>query len=381
MVTALAAAGVVAIHVSVQTQQKRQWAGDLPAYLVGWRLAKSNPSKIYDLDTQRAMAGQILAKPGPVPACPFNYPPHLAAIGRWFPNLTYNATIVPWVIFMIITVLAAILIWTRSSPHRIAIAATMIAAPPTVAAIASGSILPLTIIGAILVVGGFRRSRFDASSIAIGTFGWILLAIKPHLAALVAIAALILVTRKAIVTLLAAAPIIVVLPTVAFGPSIWMRWISFLQQFSKSTEGDLLCRVPRTSPNLEGVLTRLHLTPNAFLVWGIYLIAIVAITIWTYKTRPDFAQATMVIAALIPIVAPHANPQDLLLTLPLILSATFAWAEKKSPRLIAIAGVCIVSMVLPISIYTILVQALLVCVLFYSGVTFLKRRAKSSIHI
>jgi hypothetical protein len=372
------AATALGLHGAVLLSRSRIWAGDLPAYLVGWRLAAEDSQHLYDLATQRRIAGQILAKPGPVPACPFNYPPHVAAFGKLLPSLSYDKTVGPWLVILTITLVIAVLASVRNQRHRIEIGAIALAAPPTVIAVTTGSILPLTIVGVLLIVGAYstrgwpvhsneRPSSQKVTRYLAGTFavcGWVLVAVKPHLAILIAIATILLTPhgrrRQLMQGFVAAFCFIVALPTVTFGISIWSRWIQFLQTFSSSVEGDLLCRVPRTSPNIEGTLTRLHLQPSSALIWVIYGLTITVFSMWVYKCKPTFAHAAMVAAAAVPMTAPHANPQDLLLCIPFILMTTYRWAQSDDNRLIGIAIVGAGSIFLPIDLYTAGVQVVLV---------------------
>jgi hypothetical protein len=292
------------------------WAGDLPAYLVGWRLART-PELLYNLDAQRSMAGTVLNRSGSVPACPFNYPPHLAAVGRFLPAMSYDGVLTGWMVLSGVLLGALIWTWTRISRYRMAVGIAVLASPPVAVSLLTGSILPIAAAGAIAAVVSVKRTGWAWTMF--GALGWIAVATKPHLAVVLAAACLILATRRAFVSLIAAAPVIVGLPTVLMGPRIWTSWVSFLGQFSRSSESDLMCRVPRMAPNLEGILTRAGWAPPVGLVWFGYIATISALIIWILRTRPSLTHAAMLAAALVPLSAPHANPQDLLLCVPLLV--------------------------------------------------------------
>jgi hypothetical protein len=86
--------------------------------------------------------------------------------------------------------------------------------------------------------------------------------------------------------------------------------------------------------------------------------------------------AGLVAAAVVPMTAPHANPQDLLLCIPLILVTTYRWARSHDMGAIGIAVIGVVSIFLPIAIYTVGVQVALA--LFF--VTWIIRSAKAKLH-
>ncbi len=291
------------------------WAGDLPAYLVGWRLSHT-PSLLYNLNAQRATAGIVLGKPSAVPACPFNYPPHLAALGRTLPALTYDGVLTIWLAISAGLLIAVVVTWSRMFRHRVPMAIAVLASPPVAISFLTGSILPIAAAGAVGAIVAVQRTGRRWT--AIGAVGWVAVATKPHLAVVLALICLVLATRRTATTLLAAAPVIFVAPTLLLGPRVWTSWFSFLGRFSRSTEGDLMCRVPRVAPNLEGVLTRAGWSPPIGLVWAGYVATIVCLAVWVTRSRPPLALACMVGAALVPLTAPHANPQDLLLSIPLL---------------------------------------------------------------
>jgi hypothetical protein len=315
-VAALISLGQTAMTLIAQRGQA-YWAGDLPAYLVGWRLAaKTGP--LYDLEAQRLMAGSVLQRAGSVPACPFNYPPHLAVLGRVLPPMTYQGVLFGW--FVTSALMSAVLavMWARSSRYAFHVGAAVIIGSPAIAkAVTTGSILPFAAAGALLAVVGIHREGHKW--MALSVVGWFAVATKPHLAIVLALACLMIKPIRSAKTLAVASVPIVGIPTIVFGPRVWTAWLSFLSQFSRSTEADLMCRVPRTSPNIEGLLTRAGMTPSLALTWASYVIAVAALLTWVWFRRPTLVLACTVGAALVPLTAPHANPQDLLLCLPFLL--------------------------------------------------------------
>ncbi len=312
------AALVAAVQTTAAVFKTGLWAGDLPAYLVGWRLART-PSQLYNLDAQRAMAGTVLGKPSAVPACPFNYPPHLAAVGRLLPPMSYDGVLRVWLAISAALLVALIVTWSRLFRYRTAVTIAVLASPPVAVSLLTGSILPIAAAGAVAAVVAVQQPHRLGRWTVVGAVGWIAVATKPHLAVVLALVCLILATRRTIVTLLASAPVIFVAPTLLLGTQIWASWFGFLGQFSRSTEGDLMCRVPRMSPNLEGVLTRAGWSPPLGLVWVGYGTTILCLLVWVVRTKPSIAMACMLGAALVPITAPHANPQDLLLCIPMLV--------------------------------------------------------------
>jgi hypothetical protein len=363
MVVAVSAV-VVSLYVRSAMSPKGLFAGDLPAYLVGWRLAKSNPSNLYDLTTQRLMAGSVMDRPGSVPACPFNYPPHFALLGRIIPPLRYNAVVVPWVLGSVVVSLLGIYWWICFTPNNedrslrshglrnpnvwqmMAVAA---AVPASITAVLSGSIFPVVVIGLMMVLAaltGKQPVKWSAkSTIAIGSFGWMLLAIKPHLALIVGLVGLILATRKTIVTAAWSIPALVIAPTALLGSSVWGSWVGFLRQFSESTSEDLLCRIPLAAPNIEGTAARFGIATSSASIWSLYLFALLAICAWVARCRPSLTTAVAVAAAIIPLTAPHANPQDLALCLPFVLVSLFGRLSGSTVQRAILMVICVVLMI------------------------------------
>lgn len=327
------AALVAVVQTTLAVFKTGLWAGDLPAYLVGWRLSR-NPDQLYNLEAQRAMAGIVLGRPTAVPACPFNYPPHLAALGRLLPPMSYDGAVTAWLIVSGMLLIALVVTWSWLLRYRTPIPIAVLASPPVAVSLLTGSILPIAAAGALAAVVAVQRTGHRWT--VIGAIGWIAVATKPHLAVVLALICLVLATRRTATTLLAAAPVIFLAPTLLLGPRVWTSWITFLGQFSRSTEGDLMCRVPRMAPNIEGILTRAGWSPPVGLVWAGYGATIVCLLLWVALSRPGIALACTLGAALVPLTAPHANPQDLLLCLPLLVipaaspishsRRTIAWA-------------------------------------------------------
>ncbi len=324
------AALVAALQTTVAVFKTGLWAGDLPAYLVGWRLARS-PGQLYNLDAQRAVAGTVLGKASAVPACPFNYPPHLAAVGRLLPPMSYDGVLTAWLAVSAVMLVALIVTWARMLRYHTAVTIAVLSSPPVAVSLLTGSILPIAAAGAIAAIVAVHRcgTRWTV----LGAIGWIAVATKPHLAVVLAAICLLLATRRTFVTLAASAPVVFLAPTVLLGPGIWASWFAFLGKFSRSSEGDLMCRVPRTSPNLEGILTRGGWSPPLGIVWLGYIATVACLLVWVARSRPSVSMACMLGAALVPLTAPHANPQDLLLCIPLLVlpvtkagSGAAAWA-------------------------------------------------------
>jgi hypothetical protein len=361
------AACVALFQTLISVVRAGLWAGDLPAYLVGWRLART-PESLYDLDAQRSMAGVVLGRAGAVPACPFNYPPHLAAVGRFIPGMTYDGVLYAWLVMSGLLLVAVVWTWVTVSRYRWVVAVATLASPPVAVSLITGSILPVAAAGGIAAVAATQR--VGRRWAAIGGLGWAAVATKPHLAVVLAGVCLLLATRSTIRSLGVAVPIVVGVPTLVMGPRIWLDWVSFLGQFSRSTEGDLMCRVPRSAPNLEGTLTRAGFVPPAALIWGGYLAAIALLLVWVARRRPPIGLGCAFAAAIVPLTAPHANPQDLLLCLPLLALPT-----TRSNR-VANMWACVVSVVLLIGTdpFTVAVQ-LGVCLTVLAGLAHKLRRS------
>jgi Glycosyltransferase family 87 len=345
---------VISLYARSASSPGGLFAGDLPAYLVGWRLAVSNPAKLYDLTTQRLTAGFVMEKTGSIPACPFNYPPHFALFGRLLPALTYNSVVVPWVIGSAILTLLGIIWWSRTATHRLHVIAVSAAVPATITGVLSGSIFPVVVVGLLMVVHALRttstwapldRASSSRWTTAVGSIGWILLTIKPHLALIVGFIALILARKKTLVTAGLALPILVVAPTLALGTSIWGSWITFLKQFSASTQDDLLCRIPLAAPNLEGTAARQGIAISSGLIWLVYLLALGAVCLWVWRARPSLTTAIAVGAAVVPLIAPHANPQDLGLCLPFVILSLVRLLSHSAVRRFMLLAICVLFMV------------------------------------
>jgi Glycosyltransferase family 87 len=361
-------ATVLALYAQSALKPKGLFAGDLPAYLVGWRLAISNPAKLYDLTTQR-LTGRVVMGSDSLLACPFNYPPHLALLGRILPPLTYQSAVIPWVIGSVLVSVLGTYWWSRSSDNRLMMMATSSGVSASITAVLSGSIFPLVALGMLMVVFALSESNSAQWSTpvgpTVGAIGWMLLAIKPHLALVVALIGLIAATRKTLVTGALSVPVLVVAPTVAFGVGIWSSWARFLQQFSQSSQSDLLCRIPLAAPNVEGTAARNGIATSPAVIWAIYGIALLLLCVWVWRSRPALRTALAVGAAIVPLVAPHANPQDLALCLPFVLFSLFnLLSGSRVTRGIRVAT-CVLLMVSPWDRFMVEIQVLVIGLLLF----------------
>jgi hypothetical protein len=302
------------------------YSTDLPAYLVGFQLAKVR-GPLYNLTNQNLLLGVIRDNPKLAP-CPFNYPPHLAAAGAWLPSLRYSEVLYPALILNSVLALVSAFVswrWLRGRLSDIKGGATLwlaalcvVSLPATWLAISVGSITPVVLIGSVAVCGGVLNPTKWRGWLL--PFGFLALAIKPQFAVIVAIAAAVVITKRQLVQTIGLGSVVVAGCTWWFGVGIWNDYLQLLQTFS--TAGANLCRLTGAMINTVGTAKRFGFELEGTLMWLVFSIGFFGSVGFGWLARRASPEYKLIAVggsmALALLVSPHSNPQDTLLALPLL---------------------------------------------------------------
>jgi Glycosyltransferase family 87 len=315
------------------------YSTDLPAYLVGFRLAASR-GPLYDLDAQRQLGAVVRDNPK-LALCPFNYPPHLAAVGSWLPEVRYSQVLYPALVLNTLLVLIAAAVtwrWIRAvnvssrggggAPLLLA-AVCVVMVPAAWLAVYVGSITPVVLLGAVAVCAGvLYPQRWNGWLLPIGV---VALAIKPQFAVVVGVTAVFLLTKRQMGLTLGLGAVLATGCTWWFGAAVWGDYVSLLQTFASA--GGELCRLTGGMINAVGAANRFGVALDGSPMWALFGAGLLGAGGIGWAARhavPEYKLlalgASMALALL---VSPHTNPQDALLAIPL---AAALWVVG-SPRM------------------------------------------------
>jgi hypothetical protein len=340
MVGAFGAALVQGLRIATPNGGSFQSA-DLPAYLVGWRMAASRSGgSLYDLGAQAVVGGEVLQRSQPGGVCPFNYPPHLALGGAWLPPLTYQGVVVAAAVINAMLLLAAAVFALAAlrrgrslTPLRLVATFVLLASlPASWLAVEYGSITPFVVLGAVGVWWGAVRPQLLRGWLL--SIGLLAMSVKPHYVVVLVICLIGARAWQHLARTAVLGGVAIGGSTLWFGSTVWSDYGNLLRTFAG--QDNALCRSTRTMVNVAGTLTRSGLNPEVINVatWGCFTLGL-AVAYWLGHrcrateipttlptTLPNTLPNTLIAGlattlGLALLVSPHANPQDTLLALPL----------------------------------------------------------------